>query len=561
MANTQSEDKDVFDIKTINLLKSFAVICGSMIKNSINFESSIVYYKETNHIMNSTCQKENTLEKTLNHLKYYFNGKRITLLSYNQEENKLDKIVTSGNPYENASIFARDAIDTKRTVIFNGKNIDLFTNQVDTTVDSVRSQIVIHKKLKINEIFTKFSHLEDKDLINNNNSNQKRDNIIAVPLINDHAAVIGVIELVTCAQILPDDVKLLEVAAKYLSYSVMMFKDKQYNKCITEMRAKISDEDMEKALIPIVTVLDGKTLKSLPQTCFDTMQWCGSLGYKLIFNIFSFFDLQPKFGIKSKTLFSFIESLIMSYKKVTTYNWIHAIDSFQFVFSEISSIGGSDVFTDIEILALLVASLCHHIGHKEKVINEKSEIPLTILSKTQCYTEAYFCHKAIEIISKDESNIFSELTSDDFYNIWEVIIELILSLNMRKHFHLLNESKNKLKGKTYQSMNKDEKLLTLKVILKCADFSPAARPFKIADRDRYAVPEEFFRTGKLEDVEGIVFTGKERDRCHIDHVKSINSVYEKLVLPYFEIASELFPSLISNYENVMRNYNKWCSPV
>ncbi len=74
-------------------------------------------------------------------------------------------------------------------------------------------------------------------------------------------------------------------------------------------------------------------------------------------------DLLRHFNIKEEVLERFLLLVRQHYKPNAYHNWRHAFDVTQASFSYVTHFGGHQHLTPLDLLALLVASLCHDIGH------------------------------------------------------------------------------------------------------------------------------------------------------------------------------------------------------
>ena len=74
------------------------------------------------------------------------------------------------------------------------------------------------------------------------------------------------------------------------------------------------------------------------------------------------------------------------------------------------------MLSQLELLAMIVAALCHDANHGDftNVYNVKADTPLDILFKNQSVMETHHCEVVIGIVSKEETNLFSELKGSEF---------------------------------------------------------------------------------------------------------------------------------------------------
>jgi hypothetical protein len=216
-----------------------------------------------------------------------------------------------------------------------------------------------------------------------------------------------------------------------------------------------------------------------------------------------------------------------------------------------------------ELFGMIVASICHDANHDgfTNVYNEKAETPLGILFKNQSVMETHHCAIAIDIISKEESNIFANLDGEEYKAMWTMIIALILSTDMAKHFPFLKEVGARLDEKPLDPADPKDRYIMLNLILKCGDISNVSRPFEMANKWCDVLCEEFFRQGELEATHGMEYTSPLNDRAHLDKPKSQIGFYTFVCLPLYQMAARAMPPLQVNVEQVQSNLAIWKAAI
>jgi hypothetical protein len=213
----------------------------------------------------------------------------------------------------------------------------------------------------------------------------------------------------------------------------------------------------------------------------------------------------------------------------------------------------------LELFGLIVSAVCHDANHDgfTNIYNEKAETPLGILFKNQSVMETHHCSVSIGVISQDETNIFSNLNGDEYKQMWTMMIALILSTDMAKHFPFLKEVAAVLDAGPLDMTNPRHRFYAMNLTLKCADLSHVARPFEIANKWCDVLCEEFFRQGELEATHGMEYTSPLSDRAHLDKPKSQIGFYTFVCLPLYQMAAKVMPELQANVEQVQSNLAVW----
>ena len=147
----------------------------------------------------------------------------------------------------------------------------------------------------------------------------------------------------------------------------------------------------------------------------------------------------------------------------------------------------------MEILIILVASICHDVGHpgvNNSFLSNTSH-SLSIRYNDQSILENFHTCLTFEILtSSSDLNIFSNFSRNEFQAIRKAIILCILSTDLSKHVEILNRLEN-ISG-NFDKEDPDHRSLILKMLIKSADISNPAKPFQIARYWAELVQEEFF---------------------------------------------------------------------
>ena len=247
------------------------------------------------------------------------------------------------------------------------------------------------------------------------------------------------------------------------------------------------------------------------------------------------------------------------YKKVPYHNWRHAVDVVQFITYELIVSGVEKVLSRFELFGLMIAAICHDVNHDgfTNVYNEKAETPLGILFKNQSVMETHHCAVTIDIVTKEETNIFASLNPAEYKSMWNLILQLILVTDMAKHFSFLKEFNEKFDSGKFNLDNQENRVVMMQLLLKCGDISNVSRPFDLADKWVDVLCEEFFRQGDLEQAQGMEYTSPLNDREHLDKPKSQIGFYTFVCLPLFQAMAKAVPKLDCNVQQINSNLSVW----
>lgn len=109
----------------------------------------------------------------------------------------------------------------------------------------------------------------------------------------------------------------------------------------------------------------------------------------------------------SKVLCRWVLSVKKNYRPVKYHNWRHALNVTQTMFAMFKTGKMERFMTDLEILGLLVACLCHDLDHRgtNNAFQTKTESPLAILYSTSTMEHHHF-DQCVMILNTDSNNIF-----------------------------------------------------------------------------------------------------------------------------------------------------------
>ena len=283
-----------------------------------------------------------------------------------------------------------------------------------------------------------------------------------------------------------------------------------------------------------------------------------------------------KFGLKNDKIINvnklepFLNSVSSQYLPTTLYhNNMHGADVCHSVCLYFLNSNAEKLFqtTVLDLLSIIIASLGHDLGHpglnNNFHINARTELALTY-NDSSCL-ENYHCSKLFNILKKDEVNIFEVLNNNDFKDIRKRMISEILATDMFYHKKIIDTAQSKIKQIKpdkfeFLSIDKEsiksEQQSILDFFIHTADLAHNSKLFKISLKWVELLSEEFWLQGDKEKSLGInVSYLCDRNKVNVpkDQVGFLNGV----ILPTFDILTQLFPGLNYTMENIMNNIKEW----
>ena len=310
------------------------------------------------------------------------------------------------------------------------------------------------------------------------------------------------------------------------------------------------------------------------------------------FNIFDFHSIykDESFSIIFKTIIkksevdslincskldSFTNAVMEGYNKSPLYhNKLHGIDVCHMTFMYMNNIDNFEEklkFTKMNSLTLLLAALCHDIGHpgftNNYHINTLSNFSLTYNDKS--VLENYHASEASKILNKPESNIMDKFEKSEFKAFRRHFVEAILATDMMYHARTNSTLKSKLtsnnisNGQNLDSLvpSDEEKAFEiiqelLNFILHLADISHNARKFEISEIWVSKLSEEFWIQGDFEKAADLPISFLcDRETANIP--KSQIGFLKGIIVPSYEIIIDMFPDLNFLMNNIQDNIKMW----
>ena len=225
-------------------------------------------------------------------------------------------------------------------------------------------------------------------------------------------------------------------------------------------------------------------------------------------------------------------------------------------------------YSGLYILAVYMAAMCHDYKH-QGLTNDfliKSHDNLATFYNDHAPNENYHLSQAFYVLKDATTDILSPLPIEAYHFVRNIIIELVLATDMSKHFEIINAFKNKIIDlPEHQSLQKNDsttlpastdKLLALKMAIKCADLSHTAAPWNEHKKWVILLQEELWNQGERENSLGLktsILTDKNKKGL----LSSQDGFFEMLAVPMYKAFVKGFPACYYLLEGCQRNHEKW----
>ncbi|KAK5967390.1 calcium/calmodulin-dependent 3' 5'-cyclic nucleotide phosphodiesterase 1A, partial [Trichostrongylus colubriformis] len=166
------------------------------------------------------------------------------------------------------------------------------------------------------------------------------------------------------------------------------------------------------------------------------------------FELFNRYGFMDRFKIPLLALENYLHALEHGYSKHNNpyHNVVHAADVTQSSHFMLTQTGLANSLGDLELLAVIFGALIHdyeHTGHTNN-FHIQSGSNIALLYNDRSVLENHHVSACFRLMKEDDKNIFSHLTRDEFRELRNMVIEIVLATDMSTHFVQIKTMKNML---------------------------------------------------------------------------------------------------------------------
>lgn len=173
---------------------------------------------------------------------------------------------------------------------------------------------------------------------------------------------------------------------------------------------------------------------------------------------------------------------------------------------------------------------------------------MAMLYNDRAVLENHHASAAFRLLKEDDYNIFSNLSREEYKEIRNLVVDMVISTDMSFHNQQLKNMKSLIaiasSDHHYNKTNVDLKFKALSYILHCCDISHPAKKWNVHHRWTMLLIEEFFRQGDLERELGLDISPL-CDRNSTVIPKSQIVFIEVIVEPSLAVCSDLLELILT----------------
>lgn len=273
---------------------------------------------------------------------------------------------------------------------------------------------------------------------------------------------------------------------------------------------------------------------------------------------------------------AFVSKVETTYLDLPYHSFAHGLDVLSSCCRIVRQVQWDEWLTEIDTVALLIAALCHDIGHPGKtnpfLVETGNELALRYNDKSPL--ENMHCARLFEICTGESTNIFLRFDRASYKQARSICINAILYTDNALHFDLVKEVKKvyetssdlcdaQVDGKDNQNSEKymqdvvvNNTSLWIKVFLHMADVSNPLKTFALNKLWADRVVEEFFAQGDEEKRLGLP-VGMLNDRDKVTRSGAEHGFIVFLLSPLVTSTISVFPSLHPLSVQMVNNMVQW----
>jgi len=227
-----------------------------------------------------------------------------------------------------------------------------------------------------------------------------------------------------------------------------------------------------------------------------------------------------------------------------------------FAYLTLRMTNGSSYLTTLDVLGLLVASLCHDIDHpgNNNLFEINSDSQLAHLHNDISVLENHHAYTTFAILRNPTTNIFSHIRRDNYMYLRKTMVSAILATDMSVHFDALKALDLREPDQSFNSKVETDRQAVVKVLIHSADLSGQVFPNTIARVWEERISKEFDEQAKKESSKGLPVLSHMQN-LHDPIVRNQNQVsfIDFVLLPWWRSMCRLFPGLTPCYDNLLAN--------
>ncbi|XP_063738862.1 cGMP-specific 3',5'-cyclic phosphodiesterase-like isoform X2 [Eleginops maclovinus] len=272
-------------------------------------------------------------------------------------------------------------------------------------------------------------------------------------------------------------------------------------------------------------------------------------------------NLVQDFNIEYKSLCQWVLSVRRGYRNNVPYhNWNHALSTAQSMFAILMATDQlMTIFSRLEILALMIATLNHDIDHRgvNNSYIERTQQPLAQLYGHSSLENHHY-NLCIFILNNTGSQILSGLSAEDHRAVLHMLKRAILATDLNVYMERRTEFFTLAKKSRVNWKSEKKKDLLRSMLMTASDLSAITKPWPEQKRIANLVTMEFFAQGDKEKQEFKIKPIDIMNRENIPRLPYMQVEYiDDICYPLYKAVSRLFDTCSPLLDGCKKNRENW----
>ncbi|XP_041360906.1 cAMP and cAMP-inhibited cGMP 3',5'-cyclic phosphodiesterase 10A-like [Gigantopelta aegis] len=386
--------------------------------------------------------------------------------------------------------------------------------------------------------------------------------ILCMP-VECKSRVVGVLQLINSLSndhFTPSDGDAFDTYAVYCALALHCSRLTDLLK-ISEARCKVCMEVLRFHMVSseeeAMTLVKSVPVKKLPDS-FSQFSFVAYEHENVLPQLFIYMvhDLFGKHKLHLKTLCRFVLTVKKNYRSVPFHNWLHAIHTVHTLYCILK--GNKKTFNTVEMMALVIAGLCHDIQHEgfNNEYYEEFHHPLAKLYSSSIIQNSHYKH-TVTILEMDDHDICSFLSKNDYKLLLKEICQNTIATDVSNFYANHRVMSKMLKSKSFDIRKDDCRKCFKGLVMLGADLSSVTKDWDVHYATVDNIYEEFYKQGDEERRHGLQVTAM-MDR-HFRHEMPKQQVHflKCICMPLYTTLQQVFSNTDPLLNKVMKNLQEW----
>eukprot|EP00117_Sycon_ciliatum_P036464 scpid21674/ scgid6186/ cGMP-dependent 3&apos; Cyclic GMP-stimulated phosphodiesterase len=485
------------------------------------------------------------LKEILSHARHLINAERCSLFLLEKNEKNVEELVA---------------------VIFDNEIVGEGPRRISLS-HSIAGQVASAGELKnVSDVHDESDFCKDVDAA----TGFKTRNLLCFPIKGKNGSVLGVAQLVNKiggGNFSYIDEELAKSFAVYcgisICHSLLYTRAKEAqnrSRLATELMIyhMQTNEDDVAALARMPSQIPETARRAIGSFEFSHKGYPDLENMQLLVGMFDEMGLINRWRIPKVILCRFLLTVKRGYRHPPYHNWDHAFAVAHFCYCLWRRCGHLQPLSDMEVLGLFVASLCHDIDHRGTnnafQVNAHSVLAALYSSEGSVMEHHHFA-QTMCILNTENCNIFVNLDRKDYQEVLDIMYEVILDTDIAIHLKKVKDLEKMAEDGVDKNNTKHRHLL-LSLLMTSCDLNSSTKPWQDAQEAARKIYMEFFTQGDLEKVLDLQ-SQEMMDRNSACIPEQQISFTDFIAMPVFKILNKVFPETRNVLARLKANYDTW----